>query len=178
MAVFLNGNVYINLGLPYNHVYPVPRVRSLDISDLLQLSIAADTADLHALSPLADGASSNYAVRITEHAWSIVGHGGEQFTNVIRPASQAFRASKDSAKETLRKELLWLQPYLANRADLLAEFYVWTAQVRSKMAEESRTQAIAIIKATTGQSEEHAHVAAKLYVDKRNKRKVSGDNSK
>ena len=97
MAVFLNGNVYINLGLPYNHVYPVPRVRSLDISDLLQLSIAADTADLHALSPLADGASSNYAVRITEHAWSIVGHGGEQFTNVIRPASQAFKASKDPA---------------------------------------------------------------------------------
>lgn len=178
MAVFLNGNVYINPGLHYNHEYLVPLVRSLDISDLLQLSVAADTADIHTLSPLADGASSDYAVRITEHAWSIVGHGGEQFTNVIRPASQAFKASKDSAKETLRKELLWLQPYLSNRADLLAEFYVWTAQVRSKMAEESRTQAIAIIKATTGQSEEHAHVAAKLYVDKRNKRKVSGDNSK
>jgi hypothetical protein len=51
----------------------------------------------------------------------------------------------DTVKETLRKELLYLQPILTNRKDILAEFYVWTAHVRSKMAEEARTQAVSIV---------------------------------
>ena len=178
MAVFLNGDAYINPGLHYNQEYVVPLVRSLSIADLLPLSVAADAAEIHTLTPLADGAASDYAVRITEYAWSVVGHGGEQFSKVIRPASHAFQASKDSVKETLRKELLYLQPILTNRKDILAEFYVWTAHVRSKMAEEARTQAFSVIKATTGKSQELPHVAAKLYVDRSNKRKVSGDNSK
>jgi hypothetical protein len=92
MAVFLNGDAYINPGLHYNEEHLVPLVRSLSIADLLLLSVAADAADVHTLTPLADGAASDYAVLITECAWSAVGHGGEQISKVIRSASHAFQA--------------------------------------------------------------------------------------
>jgi hypothetical protein len=178
MALFLTGNAYINVGLHYNREYVVPYVNTMDRTDLIQLGVTVDSATGIDLIPVAADAAFDYAVKVTEFAWSLVGHGGERFDPILHPPPHAFKASKDTVAETLRRELQWIQPLLANNVKTRAEFYEFTNRWRGTLAEEGRNKAEAMTKATGGSTTAPTHIAARLIVDKSNKRKVSGDSSK
>ena len=175
MAVFLNGDAYINAGKHYNEEYLMSFMRSMSPNDVMQLNEGTDNSMSSSLTSLSVDAAFDYAVKITDEAWAVVGHGGDEFATVLRPTLHAIKSSKENAAETLKKELQWLQPLIANRADLRAEFYEYTARIREKLGQESRKKAEARGKATDGTTH---HVAAVLVVDRSYKRKVAGESSK
>jgi hypothetical protein len=163
MAVFLNGNAYINVGLHYNREYVVPLVNTMDRTDLIQLGVTVDSATGIDLIPVAADAAFDYAVKVIEFAWSLVGHGGERFDPILHPP-QAFKASKDTVAETLRKELQWIPPLLANNVKTRAEFYEFTNRWRGTLAEEGRNKAEAMTKATGGSTTAPTHKINWLYL--------------
>lgn len=123
MAVFLSGDAYLNAGFHYNLEYQMQFVRSMDPLDLMQLSVASTSCEGKSLTEVSIDASSDYAALATEEAWSIVGLGGERFSSVTRLSSRLMKNSKLSAKESLKKEIYWLEPFLANRVDLRIHRY-------------------------------------------------------
>jgi hypothetical protein len=112
MSVFIAGHVFLNVLFHFHPLYLQPFAKDISHEHAKDISVLILQSKVVVCTEVTEEASWNFAARITESDWKVVGLGGQKYETIFNPTTNSIRDHSDSIGEICKKELQKLLPMI------------------------------------------------------------------